>query len=267
MISALLAAVAISTLAPSPDHPVSAQACADVDFLPVSRRRFGFVVHERVKATVRFPDGHEESAEYPYPWIYNEPLVSDPWLSPNDLPILQPTPPPDVPRAALPPLITFLLAHADAAGRLTLRPCTAKPRTVTLLERLDKGRLQTAVSVDRDSGIEAAIRFARAYSNPVMVCAMVQNAGAKPIRRTAFLVTYRDAAGKQLGVETLNIDISIAPGGLVGTPPPSAPSSLSDGCRVIGEGWPPTRRDQIADVRLTLRSAEYADGTRWPIRR
>ncbi len=107
--------------------------CGVVEFIPHASPKYDrTTVIETVWATVTFPDGHTESARFPYPWIYADGERTDPWSNtnlakPNVEATLQ-LPPPDSDRSTFPPLITYILAHTNAGGYTDLPECPKAPR-------------------------------------------------------------------------------------------------------------------------------------------
>lgn len=85
---------------------------------------------ENVNATVQFPDGHTETAFFPYKWVYHDAENTDPWSSTNlknhpgdDFEIVAQLPPPGTDSSDFPPLIKYILAHTGPDGRTSLPPC------------------------------------------------------------------------------------------------------------------------------------------------
>ena len=73
-----------------------------------------------------FPDGHSESAQFPYRWPYADP-AGDPW-SPRNMPIPNfPThvipPPPGTDVGRFPELIRYILNHTRGDGTTVLQEC------------------------------------------------------------------------------------------------------------------------------------------------
>ncbi|MBV9408498.1 MAG: hypothetical protein JO164_06720, partial [Candidatus Eremiobacteraeota bacterium] len=58
--------------------------CGVVDFKPFGPPRYSNgTAYEPIQATVSFPDGHTESARFPYPWVYPNGEQNDPWSDTN----------------------------------------------------------------------------------------------------------------------------------------------------------------------------------------
>jgi hypothetical protein len=86
-------------------------------------------MYERVTATVSFPDGHRESAEFPYEWAYPNGEQTDPWsstnlrLHPDDFRIPAQIPSPGTDESGYPPLIQYILTHTLPNGNTQFLPC------------------------------------------------------------------------------------------------------------------------------------------------
>jgi hypothetical protein len=102
--------------------------CGVVEFIPYAAPRSdGATVYEPVQATVTFPDGHKETARFPYSWVYTDGERTDPWSqtnlrNPNFQTTLQ-LPPPGADRSGYPSLIQYILAHTDLGGYTDLPDC------------------------------------------------------------------------------------------------------------------------------------------------
>ena len=84
--------------------------------------------YERIRVRVSFPDGHVESSDFPYPWIYPNGEQTDPWSDTNlrrdvTLPTTLQLPPPDADVKAFAPLTPYVLLHTDANGYTNLADC------------------------------------------------------------------------------------------------------------------------------------------------
>jgi hypothetical protein len=102
--------------------------CGAVDLMPDDEPQHrGNGVSEHVVATVSFPDHHQESAAFPYRWVYAGGEETDPWSATNlqksamTIPLVMP--PPGADRSSYPPLIQYILQHTDANGITDLSPC------------------------------------------------------------------------------------------------------------------------------------------------
>jgi hypothetical protein len=132
-----LALLGALTLLPSfgaantpPPRPAATPAmpCGAVSFIPNGPPRYAAgTMTETIKVTVSFRDGHEETAVFPYPWVYPNFEETDPWSPTNikrgDFPVPIQRPPPGTDMSKLPLLIAYVL---DAAGLTDLKDC---PRT------------------------------------------------------------------------------------------------------------------------------------------
>jgi hypothetical protein len=101
--------------------------CGTVDLVPyLAPDHSGAMTYEHVNATVSFPDGHTETADFPYRWAYADPAI-DPW-SPANLPNPNFTtrvqaPPPRTDTSRYPDLIRYILDHTRADGTTVLQEC------------------------------------------------------------------------------------------------------------------------------------------------
>ncbi len=106
--------------------------CGFVDFKPYAAPRYsGGTAYEPVQAVVTFPDGHQESARFPYPWIYPNGEQNDPWSDTNlkkgDFDITLQTPPPGADTSSFPPLVQYILKHSNPQGYTLLPKCPRRP--------------------------------------------------------------------------------------------------------------------------------------------
>jgi hypothetical protein len=104
------------------------QPCGDVEFVPGEAPKYrGTTAAETIRATVRFPDGHTESADFPYPWIYPDAADTDPWSPRNianpDFPARAQLPPPGADPSRFPELIRYILNHTRPDGTTVLQDC------------------------------------------------------------------------------------------------------------------------------------------------
>jgi hypothetical protein len=103
--------------------------CGYVDFLPPKIGEIhGTTYYETVDAIVHFPDGHTETARFPYKWTYADGERTDPWSATNmrahptmKTPVQ--TPPPSVDPNSLSPVIQYILQHTNDQGKTSLQPC------------------------------------------------------------------------------------------------------------------------------------------------
>ena len=102
--------------------------CGIVEFRPTAAPRYSNgTAYEPVQATVSFPDGHTESARFPYPWIYPNGEQTDPWSdtnlkNPNFVTTLH-FPPPGTDMSTFPDLIKYIIKHTDPGGYTDLPDC------------------------------------------------------------------------------------------------------------------------------------------------
>jgi len=106
--------------------------CGAVDFIPREAPRIvNGTSYEEITATVHFPDGHAESSDFPYPWVYPDADVTDPWSSANlrraNLTVRAQLPPPDADTHRYPDVIRYILDHTRSNGSTVLQECP-KPR-------------------------------------------------------------------------------------------------------------------------------------------
>jgi hypothetical protein len=105
--------------------------CGEVDFIPFQAPdHSGSITYEHVLATVTFPDGHKQSAEFPYRWAYASP-ADDPWSAvnlpnPNFATRLQP-PPADTDVSRYSETIRYIINHTRPDGTTVLQDCPAQP--------------------------------------------------------------------------------------------------------------------------------------------
>jgi len=102
--------------------------CGYVAFIPDADRRVeGNVAYETIRATVHYPDGHTESDDFPYPWVYSDYMDTDPWspinMRRNDLYPHAQLPPPGANTRRYSELIRYILDHTNADGGTMLQPC------------------------------------------------------------------------------------------------------------------------------------------------
>ncbi|HEV3086834.1 MAG TPA: hypothetical protein VGX96_06365 [Candidatus Elarobacter sp.] len=102
--------------------------CGFVDFKPTGAPHYSNgTAYEPISATVTFPDGHRESAIFPYKWVYPNGEQTDPWSDTNlkkgDFPITLQTPPPGSNVSSFPDLIQYILKHSNAEGYTDLPDC------------------------------------------------------------------------------------------------------------------------------------------------
>ncbi len=101
--------------------------CGSVDLIPVqSPDRAGALTYEHIRATVTFPDGHTQTEEFPYRWVYANP-ADDPWSTQNMsnanfiTRVQQPPSGADVSR--YPETIRYILNHTRSDGTTILQEC------------------------------------------------------------------------------------------------------------------------------------------------
>jgi hypothetical protein len=111
------------------DASTSAAPCGVVDFdAAYPTEKSGTTYYETIDAVVHFPDGHTETARFPYRWSYPDGERTDPWSGTNlkEHPHMRTpaqTPPPTVDPNSLSPVIQYLLQHTDEQGHTSLKAC------------------------------------------------------------------------------------------------------------------------------------------------
>jgi hypothetical protein len=103
--------------------------CGQVEFQPTGSPRYqNGTAYEPMSAKVTFPDGHQETANFPYRWVYPNGEQTDPWSDtnlrkdPNGPTPMQP-PPPGSDVSSFPPLIQYIVRHTGPDGYTYLQPC------------------------------------------------------------------------------------------------------------------------------------------------
>jgi hypothetical protein len=102
--------------------------CGYVDFKPTGPPTYrDGTAYEPVEATVTFPDGHQESASFPYKWVYPNGEQTDPWSDTNlkkgNFSIAMQMPPAGTDPATYPSLIQYIMRHTGPDGLTDLPPC------------------------------------------------------------------------------------------------------------------------------------------------
>lgn len=113
---------------PRPTATPAGVPCGFVEFVPMGPPRMvNGTAYERIKVRASFPDGHTESAELPYPWIFPNGEQTDPWSATNlrrgDFAVTLQLPPADADFKTFPPLIRYVLQHTTADGYTNLIGC------------------------------------------------------------------------------------------------------------------------------------------------
>jgi hypothetical protein len=102
--------------------------CGFVEFRPHGAPRYSNgTAYETIRATVSYPDGHTETAEFPYRWVYPNGEQNDPWSDTNlrkgDFPVTLQTPPPGSDVSSFSPIVQYILKHSDQGGYTDLPNC------------------------------------------------------------------------------------------------------------------------------------------------
>jgi hypothetical protein len=101
--------------------------CGSVDLIPFEAPdRSGGSIFEHIQATVTFPDGHTQVAEFPYRFAYAD-LDSDPWSArnmrnPSFVVRVQPAPV-GANTSRYPDVIRYILDHTRQNGLTVLQEC------------------------------------------------------------------------------------------------------------------------------------------------
>jgi hypothetical protein len=101
--------------------------CGTVDIIPFqSPDRKNGAIYEHVQATITYPDGHKDTQEIPYPFIYRD-ADADPWSAHNMQTNIGSTPfqppPPGANPARYSEPIRYILDHTLSNGHTTLQEC------------------------------------------------------------------------------------------------------------------------------------------------
>jgi hypothetical protein len=102
--------------------------CGYVEFIPSEPPRIvGNTSYETIQTTVHFPDGHTESEDFPYPWVYADYMDTDPWSPINvrktNLVVFAQLPPPGADVQRYPEIVRYVLDHTKPNGGTVLAPC------------------------------------------------------------------------------------------------------------------------------------------------
>jgi hypothetical protein len=101
--------------------------CGEVEFIPFQAPdHAGSITYEHIEATVTFPDGHKQSAELPYRWVYASP-ADDPWSAINmqnpNFPTRFEFPPPETDLSRYAETIRYIINHTRSDGTTVLQDC------------------------------------------------------------------------------------------------------------------------------------------------
>jgi hypothetical protein len=253
-------------LAASPDVPAPSPApgvttpCGAVDFNRAGPPRTeGKSVLETIAARFTFADHHYESAVFPYPWVYGDAELTDPWSITNqrrgDFHFAMRMPPRGTDTSAYPPLIRYLLAHTNAAGYGHLPNCPAygPPTTWPDAQGMD--------FVD-DSAADSPVELLDPR-NYALGCVSFRNRTQRTLAIVHFTLTNVDADGRAQKPERIDRFGSFAPG----VPIEGIPRGMDWGrtsnnmlrnCR-WNYPWTPAFRT----VRIDVTGAQFADGSTW----
>lgn len=283
----------VAAQAPRPS-PAASTPCGYLVFTPVGQPRYvEGTARETIKATVSFLDGHRESEVFPYPWVYPNAEMSDPWSTTNlrhpGVAFTLQSPPAGADVRRYPPLIRYILEHTGDDGYANLPECgpTSPPATAVPTSLADVVREVNAMRakaertgpmwltfVDvtpRDSPIEIVdatmYTMDRAFDDSfVRECVTFRNRSPKTVTAIRFAFTYLDAAGKVKRVEPFLRLGSFAPAVVVEGVRRGKPFKATDdpepqkNCRDFDWTGDP------AENRIAVTAVQFADGATWPAR-
>ena len=274
--------------------PAATTPCGFVDFLPVRPPRFVLdTVWETIRASVSFPDGHRETAVFPYSWVYPNGEMTDPWSATNlrhpDFAVTLQLPPPGTDVTTYPPLIQYVLKHTDANGYTNLAECartgpraTAIPTSAADVARevnamrakAEKAGPMWLTFVDEtpaDSPIKIvdATMYTMEYgrgeiASVVRECVTFWNRSPQTVTAILFTFTYLDAAGSIKQMEPFIRLGTFAPAVVVEGVRRGKPFKrtddfrLTNNCRVFA--W----KGEAAVNHVAVTAVEFADGVIWP---
>ena len=270
------------TPAPSPFPAAETPApCGYVDFIPAGRSRWADgTAYERIKAIVTFADGHRESAEFPYLWVYPNGEQTDPWsdtsLKRPDFQVTLQRPPAGADASTYSPLIKYVLDHSTADGYTTLRSCprSAGPSSVVTSEApaTRPAWLTLADWTPQDAPVKVidAFLYHPAYggdggANIVHECVTFWNRSPQTVTAIRFMFTFDDDAGQLKSVQTLDRMGTFTPGAVVegvrrGTNPERASGDVSKNCH--GFVW----SGRAGPSHVAVSRVVFADNSVWSSR-
>ncbi len=269
----LSAAVFAGLLAVTPAP--GAAPCGLVDFAPAAAPRYvNGTAYERLRARVTFPDGHTESAVFPYPWVYPDGERTDPWSATNlragvSTPVALQMPPPGFDRSTLPPPLAYIVDHTDERGWTTLTSC---PTTGAAASRADV-TVKQKLSVD-PSALVAVLPFTRMTSTPsgrlhIEECIAFTNRSAKTLRHVRFRLRLRNAAGDAVAADAIDVTGTFARGAGSPNPQDVRPPAMFPYCRPLidVELRPSSIDPRIAAVDVSVEAVDYDDASSWRLSR
>jgi hypothetical protein len=287
-------AAGATSAAPTPRPSTSPGApCGYVDFIPVTRALYqNGTAYERIKAIVSFPDEHKETAEFPYPWVYENGEQTDPWSYTNlrrrDFTVTLQQPPAGADVKAFPPLIQYVLAHTDAKGYTDLPSCPRRAPDATPLSQstyppsafeesariaaIVAAKSRTRLTFTDDTprgapvGIVTATLDAAEYEQAdlLLTCVTFVNRAAQTATAVRFTFTYADGTGRSGAALPLDRFGAFAPGqtveGIHRAPMASSKPDVeaSKNCRLSAGNT------NITPGRVAVTAVQFANHTTWP---
>jgi len=256
--------------------------CGYVDFIAAGApRTVNGTTYERIKAIVSFADGHTETAEFPYYWVYPNGELTDPWSATNlrraDFAITMQMPPPGTDVTTFPVLIQYVLKHSDANGYTDLRPCSMRHSIDEALGRVPSpspaSQTATWTTFVDDTPRNAPVTVVEANlfngSNGydvsrgiVRECVTFWNRSAQTVAAVRVTFTYFDAAGKLKRIEPMDRFGSFAPGAVVegvrrGQTSRADFEKLKN-CRIFGLSG------ELGVNHVAVTAVEFTDHSTWP---
>jgi hypothetical protein len=156
-------------------------------------------------------------------------------------------------------LLSQQMAGADEFNHKTIPGLQDSKYLDELLPRVLRN---TALINDSASGLRTKPVYSLLPRGTANACVIVQNDGAKTIRRFEFAISYFDSRRKQIGFDRLIRSYTIGPGESGGTPPPF-PSLARMDCVRIGNELLTPGVNAIFSARFVLRRVDYDDDTFW----
>jgi hypothetical protein len=268
---------------PAPSPAAAVVPCGFVTFIPAGAPRFvNGTAYERIKTTVSFSDGHTETAEFPYYWVYPNGELTDPWSSTNlrrgDFAVTMQLPPAGTDVTTFPVLIQYVLKHTTRDGNTDLRACTGPRKGFDIPTGLDRARspapppawLPFVDDTPRDAPVTIveATTFPNLSSfsskgNIVNACVTFWNRSPQTVEAIRFTFTYFDAAGKLSTIQALDRYGWFAPGAVVegvrrDRSPARADNETRKNCRLMGVNG------ELGVNHVAVTAVEFIDHATWP---
>jgi hypothetical protein len=271
---------------PSPST-MSAVPCGYVSFIPTGAPRVvNGTMYERISVRVSFSDGHTETAEFPYSWIYPNGEQTDPWsttnLRRNDFVTTMQLPPAGTDVKTLPPVLQYVIAHTSVNGYTDLRSCGPSREAFDTPSALDRARAvatgapapmwltfvddtpRNAPVTIVDATVYALYQSGFSTAHTVRECVTFWNRSPQTVAAIRFAFRYFDPEGNLKTIQPLARFGSFAPGVVVEgfrrghmATSRTEPETLRN-CRIFllnGE----TRANHVA-----VTAVEFTDHSTWP---